>query len=89
MNIYEAAKEMRKFTELEIPFSFSFMSFSFAKDESHGIVEVHKAKLRHRVSVDKHPHSEIIEEYTDLATGEQKHFYLPLLMFFNNQKITI
>lgn len=70
-------------------FSFSFMSYSRSRQESHGIVEVQHARLKPRAKAAKYENADIIEEYIDLDTGESKKFYQCTLMFFNGHKIEL
>nr|NQU94096.1 hypothetical protein [Bacteroidota bacterium] len=69
-------------------FSFAFMSYSRTKGESHGIVEVHKARLRPQEKPGG-PYADDMLNYVDLITGEAQHFWQPCLMYFNHQKVTL
>ena len=89
MTVYEAIKEMRVLTEKGIPFSFSFMSFSVARQESAGLVQVRRAKLRRRGDKKHNRYAEHMEEYHDLDVFEDKHFWHCLLMEFNGQKVDL
>lgn len=89
MNLFEAIKQMRELSKRGVPFSFSFMSYNETAQRSDGIVEVHRARLRPRPEKAHHRNAEIIEEYTDIDTGAPRHFYQPLLMSFNGQKIEV
>ena len=87
MNVYEALAEMRRLSEEDRSFSFSFMSYNSSAGRSEGIVEVRHARLRARAQDTHHRHAEIIEEYIDIDTGRARHFYQPLLMSFNGEKV--
>jgi len=89
MTQYEAIKEMRRLTAAGIFFSFIYMSYSRERQQTQGIVEVHKAKLRKRGDKKYNQFAEIMEEYLDVNSNEPRHFYHPTLMFFNGQKITV
>lgn len=89
MTVFEAIKEMRILTEKGVPFSFSFMSFSITKQKSDGIIQVRRAKLRRRTKDSKNKYYEFMEEYHDLDTFEDKHFWQCLLLEFNGQKIDL
>jgi hypothetical protein len=87
MDVYKAIKEMCALSERGIPFSFSFMSFSEDRQESKGIVEVGKARLRGRTSKKHNKNADFMENYLD--TNEPKQFYHPLLMSFNNENLEL
>lgn len=76
---------MRELSRKNEAFSFSFMSYNSSAGRSEGIVEVRHARLRARAKETHHRHAEIIEEYID--TGRAHHFYQPLLMSFNGEKV--
>ncbi|MBC7382824.1 MAG: hypothetical protein H7296_07480 [Bacteroidia bacterium] len=83
MTVYEALTEMRELSAKDIPFSFSFMSYSRERQTSGGVVEVRQGKLRKRATVEQNAQAEVLEQYTDLDTLTQKRFYQPTLMTFN------
>ncbi len=89
MDVYKAIKEMRKLSEKGIPFSFSFMSFSEDRQESKGIVEINRARLRARTSKKHNKNADFMENYLDLDTNEPKQFYHPLLMSFNGENLEL
>lgn len=87
MELFEAIKQMRELSRRNVPFSFSFMSYNETVRKSDGIITVRHARLRARAQEKHHKYAEIIEEYLNLDTGEPRHFYQPLLMSFNGQKV--
>ena len=89
MNVYEALAEMRRLSEEDRNFSFSFMSYNPSKGTSDGIVYVHRGILRHREMKEHNRNADLIEGYMDLETGEPRRFYQPLLMTFNGQKLIL
>ena len=89
MNVYEALTEMRRMSEQDICFSFSFMSYNPTKGTSDGIVYVRRGVLRHREVKEHNRNADLIEAYLDLETGEPRRFYQPLLMTFNGQKLIL
>ena len=89
MNVYEALTEMRRLSEEDRSFSFSFMSYNPTKGTSDGIVYVRRGVLRHRETKEHNKNADIIEGYTDLETGEPRRFYQPLRMTFNGQKLIL
>ena len=89
MYVYEALAEMRRLSEEDRSFSFSFMSYNPSKGTSDGIVYVHRGILRHREMKEHNRNADLIEGYMDLDTGEPRRFYQPLLMTFNGQKLIL
>lgn len=89
MDVYEAIKRMRDFTQKGIIFSFSFMSFSEDKGKSHGIVEVRKARLNKQNTIDQNKNADIMLNYMDLETNQNGRCYQPLLMELNGQKLEL
>ncbi len=87
MELFEAIRRMRELSRQDVPFSFSFMSYNETAQKSEGIIEVRHARLRARAKTVHHRNAEIVEEYLDLDTGQPRHFYQPLLMTFNGQKV--
>lgn len=89
MDVYDAIKKMRALSAQGVPFSFSFMSYSEDRQQSAGIVEVAKAKLRGRPSKKHNKNAEFMENYLDLDTNEPRHFYHPLLLSFNGENLEL
>lgn len=90
MTAFEAIHSMREMTKRGETFAFSFMSFSYQKKSSNGIVEVRRAKLRSRAPHDKQQaYDGWIENYFDLDTGENRRFWQMLLISFNGAKIEL
>ena len=89
MKIWDAIREMRRLSKENTPFSFSFMSYSMTKGRSDGVVFVRKARLLKRESGVYNQYAEEMERYLNLETGEARHFWQPLLMSFEGEKITV
>ena len=89
MDVYKAIDQMRVISQRGGEFSFTFMSYSETTGKSNGPVQVDRARLRVRPSVDKNKNAEIMEAYSNLSTGEARQFYQPLLMEFNGQKVEL
>ena len=85
---YTAIERMRKLSQDNIPFSFSYLSCNLSKGTSNGIKEVKKAKLRVGLSSDKGIKSRSLIGYIDIETNDNRWFYLPLLTSFNQYTIT-
>lgn len=89
MDLYEAIKQMRAMSEKGQSFSLSFMSCNISQGRSDGVVNVAHARLRARESIEHNRYAEMMEAYTNLDTMENRHFYQPLLMTFNGEKVTL
>ncbi len=83
MTIYEAIAEMRRLTKLGKTFNFTFMSYSYSRGTSEGIIEVHKARLRPRNKTDYNQFAELQEEYINTNTGEPRRFWHCCLLSLN------
>ena len=53
MDVYEAIRRMREKSEKRECFSFSFMSYSYERGKSEGIVEIQNARLRKQSTKEK------------------------------------
>lgn len=85
IKLRDAIKQMRALTAVSVPFSFSFISYSEVKQSSEGLKVVDKALLRQGYRSNQSVYSNILIAYTDYSNKESdRHFYLPLLMTFNN-----
>ncbi len=84
MNIYEALKSMRKMSDNNIPFSFTFISCKIKSCASDGEKRVGKALLRTGYSSDKSSKHNSLVAYYDLDKDTNGFFYLPLLTELNN-----
>ena len=89
MTVFQAINEMRDLSKKEIPFGFTFMTWSETKQSCDGIKEVRRARLKNRTKEADFLNTEMIEEYIDLDTLEHRRFYHPGLMTFNGKKLQI
>lgn len=80
---------MRELTAADQTFSFSFMSYNATADTSEGVVEVWRAKLRKKADAKTYRNADVLIPYYDCDKGEARQFYLPCLMSFNGEKVTI
>lgn len=88
INVYEAIKMMRKLSADNFPFSFSFISCDRSRKTSSGLVVVEHGILSKGLPKNKSKHANNLVAYENISSGEKKHFWLPLLMSFNNIKIS-
>lgn len=89
MDLYDALHEMRKLSEKNAPFEFTYMSCDLTRAKSQGVIHVGHGRLLSRESKDKHKDADIVERYINLDTMETRHFYQPLLMTFNGIKVNL
>ncbi len=86
--IYDALKQMRKLSEENFPFKIGFISCNTSQQTSHGYVVVDKCLLSAGLPAKKSVHAKNLIAFENLETNEKKHFWLPLLMMFNDLKIS-
>jgi hypothetical protein len=82
--VYSALERMRELSSSNVPFSFSFWSYSEKRGESNGLKQISRAVLRTGLSSKISDKSEILIAYTDLDSGNPGFAYLPLILTFNN-----
>lgn len=88
IKLRDAIKQMRTFTRINIPFSFSFISYSEDLQSSEGLKVVERALLRKGYRDDQSKKAGLLIAYTDYSDiDKQRQFYLPLLMTFNNKRV--
>lgn len=80
---------MRRLSKEGTPFSFAFMSYDSSRGSTEGIVRVRSARLLMRENVTYNRNAEIQERYLNLDTMQSRRFWHPLLMYFNDEKISI
>ncbi|WP_303181732.1 hypothetical protein [uncultured Butyricimonas sp.] len=89
MKLYEAIARMRELTAQGRAFSFSFMSYNSSANTTEGVVDVRKAVLRKKADAKSYRNADVLMPYFDYDVCEARQFYLPCLMYFNGEKITI
>jgi hypothetical protein len=88
IKLRDAIKQMRRMSSLNIPFSFSYITYSEQTQSSDGLKTVDKGLIRKGYRSNQSDKSNLLIAYTDYSSNEDKRqFYLPLLMTFNNQLI--
>lgn len=85
--LYTALKRMRELSKANVPFEFSFISCNQTEKKSKGLIHVNKASLRVGFTQEQSDKHDILIGYTDLSTGKNGWFYLPLLISFNKNEI--
>jgi len=88
ITLWEAIRQMREISRQKGSFSITFMSYSRQRRTSDGIIQVPEARLRPADNPPQQFTDHMLNGY-DIHTNEPFHFWQPLLMFFNNQKIQL
>lgn len=87
MNHNEALRKMRQLSRENIPFSFSFLTYSEITGETKGVKKIEKGILRTGLSDEHGIKSQSLIGYVDVDTNENRWFYAPLLLTFENERI--
>lgn len=80
---------MRRLTAAGQTFRMSFMSYNATSETSEGVVDVRRAKLRKKADARTYRNADVLIPYQDCDKGEARQFYLPCLMSFNGEKVTM
>lgn len=86
IKLYDALKKMRTLTELGIPFTFKFLSYNATNGTSEGFKEVTNAQLRKGYRDNQSDKASILIGYVN-QHEDNRWFYLPLLITFNEHTI--
>lgn len=89
MDVYEAINEMRRKTEQRESFSFAFMSFSYERRKSDGIVKIERARLRKQSKKENNRFADYMLNFIDLDTMEYGMCWQPLLLEFNGNDLDL
>lgn len=89
INIYDAMKLMRKLSAENFPFRIEFASCDTTRGTSKGLVVVEKVKLIKGLKAKQSKHHKLKIFYENMDTGEQRNFWMPLLLKVNDLKITL
>lgn len=89
MKVYEAINEMRAKTERGESFSFAFMSYSYERKKSDGIVKVERAKLRKQSRKENNRFADYMLNFIDLNTLEYGMCWQPLLLEFDGHELEL
>ena len=88
INLYDAVKILRKLAAENIPCKIGFISCDTKRKTSKGYIEITHAIIGQGLRKDQSIYANDLIAFTDMDTGEHKHFWLPLLMKLNDLKIT-
>lgn len=89
MTIYEAIEQMRALSAKGESFSFSFLSYSYDKNQSQGIVQVPHARLTRQSTKEHNRWADYMLNFMDLDLMETRRCWQPLMLEFNGQELTI
>ena len=89
INIYDAMKLMRKLSAENFPFRIEFASCDTTRGTSKGLVVVEKVKLIKGLKAKQSKYHKLKIFYENMDTGEQRNFWMPLLLKVNDLKITL
>lgn len=89
MKVYEAISEMRAKTERGESFSFAFMSYSYERRKSDGVVKVERAKLRKQSRQENNRFADYMLNYIDVDTLEYGMCWQPLLLEFDGHELEL
>lgn len=89
MKVYEAIEQMRALSERGESFSFSFMSFSYERRKSDGVVHVERARLRKQCTKKQNRFADYMLNYYDMDTVEDGRCWQPLLLEFNGIELEL
>lgn len=89
MELYKAIEEMRRLSCEGKSFSFSFMSYSYERRKSDGVVAINKARLRKQSRKDTNRFANYMLNFIDLQTMEYGMCWQPLLLSFNDEEIEL
>lgn len=80
---------MRALSERGESFSFSFMSFSYERRKSDGVVHVERARLRKQCTKKQNRFADYMLNYYDMDTVEDGRCWQPLLLEFNGIELEL
>jgi len=89
ITLYEAIALMRQMTARGEMFSFAFATYNRDTGRTQGITHVKRAKLRPAAKGDSIIHADFKLFYWDDYYQENRVCWQPLIMFFNNTKVTL
>lgn len=89
MDVFEAINKMREKTERRESFSFAFMSFSYERRKSNGIVKIERARLRKQSRIENNRFANYMLNFIDLDTMEYGMCWQPLLLEFDGNDLEL
>lgn len=89
MNIYEAIRQMKIKNERGETFSLAFMSYSYERSKSNGVVKVEHAKLRKRSTKEVNRFADYMLNFIDVDTLEYGMCWQLLLLEFDGHELEL
>lgn len=89
MEVYEAISQMRALSNRGECFSLMFMSYSYERRKSEGVVKIERAKLRKQSRKENNRFADYMLNYIDLDTMEYGMCWQPLLLEFNEHVLNL
>lgn len=89
MNVFSAIDRMRQLSSEGKSFSFSFMSYSYERRKSDGVVHVEHARLRKQSRKENNRFSDYMLNFINLDTMEYGTCWQPLLLDFNDIELEL
>ena len=89
MNVFQAIDEMRQLSSEGKSFSFSFMSYSYERNKSQGIVKVEHARLRKQSTLETNRFADYMLNFIDADTLEYGMCWQILLLEFDRNELEL
>lgn len=89
MDVYEAVKQMRAKSERGESFSFAFMSYSYERGKSEGIVKVENARLRKQSTPEKNRFANYMLGFYNLDSMQNGSCWQMLLLEYEGQELEL
>lgn len=89
MDIYEAIRQMKIKSEREETFSLAFMSYSYERGKSTGVVKVEHAKLRKQSTKEVNRFADYMLNFIDTDTLEYGMCWQLLLLEFDGHELEL
>lgn len=89
MEVYQAINEMRARSQRGESFSFAFMSYSYERRKSDGVVKVEHARLRKQSRKETNRFTDYMLNFIDLDTMNYGMCWQPLLLEFDGHELEL
>lgn len=89
MEIYDAIRRMKEKSERGEAFSFAFMSYSYERNKSNGIIKIEHAKLRKQSTLENNRFADYMLNFIDMDTLEYGMCWQILLLEFDGNELEL
>lgn len=89
MEIYEAIRQMKEKSERGEVFSFAFMSYSYERNKSQGIIKIEHARLRKQSTLETNRFADYMLNFIDTDTLEYGMCWQMLLLEFDGNELEL